>query len=494
MGRRRAGPVAAVTLALIAAGAVYYTWALGFVHHNAVTIAFAALAGAALVFLVLTVDPAWILTAGIATTMFAGHWDQFGLSTSASPHRVLIVTGLLAVILRAPGARDRPAFEFRPVHYVLAAVLAYALVSAIAAGTLDRSNARFLLLDEFGLLPFMMLLVAPVAFATERQRQILLGTLVAIGGYLAVTAIFEKLKLHSLVVPSYINDPNIGTHADRARGPFVEAGANGLALFACALAAGMALTLWKRPWQRLAAGIVVILAPVGLLLTVTRAVWLAAIIGALVAIVTTAGLRRFLIPIVAIGVAGVLIALAAIPGLSKQARDRQSDKGSVYERENTAAAGLRMIADRPLIGFGWDRGNDFIDPYFRLDRNIPLTGAQAGFHNVYLQYGVALGVLGLALWLLGGGMAVAGALIRRGPPSLRPWQIGLKAFVAAWAVVALSSPASYSFSTFLLWTWIGVATGLPARYTAAAPAWHRNGSGPSSNGHGPAERVQPALV
>jgi O-antigen ligase len=447
-----------------------------------------------LVYLVLTVDPAWILTAGIVTTMFAGHWDQLGLGTTTSPHRVLIVVGLVAVMVRAPGARNRPDIELRPVHFVLALALAYAFVSAIAAGTLDRSNARFLLLDEFGLLPFLSFLVAPVAFASDRQRRILLGSLVAVGGYLAVTAFFEKLKLHSLVVPSYINDPNLGTHFGRARGPFVEAGADGLALFGCGVAAAIALAQWRRPWPRLAAGAVAILAPIACLLTVTRSVWLAASIGALVAIVTTAGLRRLLIPIVAVGLAGILIALAAIPGLSKQVRDRQSDKGSVYERENTTAAGLRMIADRPLIGFGWDRGNDFIDPYFRLDRNIPLKGAQAGFHNVYLQYGVALGVLGLALWLLGGGMAVAGALIRRGPPSLRPWRIGLKAFVAAWAVVALSSPASYSFSTFLLWTWIGVATGLPARYMATAPAWHRNGSGPSGNGHGPAERVQPALV
>jgi putative inorganic carbon (hco3(-)) transporter len=494
MTRRRAVPATAIALGLIVAGGTYFTWALGFVGHDAVSIAFAAVAGIVLVFLVLRVDPAWILTAGIVTTMFAGHWDQLGLSTTTSPHRVLIVAGLLALILRAPPARDRPDIEFRPVHYVLAAALAYALVSALFAGTLDRSNARFLLLDEFGLLPFMMFLVAPVAFATERQRRILLGSLVAVGAYLAVTAIFEKLKLRGLVVPSYINDPNIGTHFDRARGPFVEAGANGLALFACALAAGISLTLWHRPWQRLAAGLVVVLAPVGLLLTETRSIWLATAIGALVAVITTAGLRRLLIPIVAVAVAGVMIAIAAIPGVGDQVRERQKDKGSVYERQNTTGAGLRMIADKPLIGFGWDRGNDFIDPYFRLDPNIPLKGATAGFHNVYLQYGVALGVLGLALWLLGGGMAVAGALIQRGPPSLRPWQVGLKAFVVAWAVLGLSSPTSYSFSTFLLWTWAGVATGLPAAYARRAPAWESDGGAPSGNGHGPPERVQPALV
>jgi putative inorganic carbon (hco3(-)) transporter len=491
MARRRAGPVTAIALALIVAGAIYFTSSLKFVHGDAVSIALAALAGTVLVYLVLNVDPAWILTAGIVTTMFAGHWEHFGLSTTVSPHRVLIITGLLAVMLRAPGARDRPRIEFRPVHFVLAAALAYAVISAIAAGTLERSNAHFLLLDEFGLLPFLVFLIAPVAFATERQRRILLGSLVAAGGYLALTALFEKLKLRELVFPKYINDPNVGTHFDRARGPFVEAGANGLALYACAIAAAIAVTLWREPWQRACAAAVVVLSTVGVLSTVTRSVWIAAIAGTFVAIATTPGLRRFLIPITAAGVTAVLLAFALIPGVEKQARDRESNKGSVQERQNTTAAGLRMIADRPLLGFGWDRQNDNIEPYFRLDPNIPLKGQQAGFHNVYLQYGVSLGVLGLGLWLLGAGMAMGGALSRRAPPTTRPWQIGLKAFAVAWGILALSSPTSYSFSTFLLWTWAGVATG-PSLRRVVTPAPHRNGGPPTGNGGPPSGNGRPS--
>jgi putative inorganic carbon (HCO3(-)) transporter len=481
MTRGRAGPVTAIALALVVAGAVYFTSTLGFLHGDAASAALAAVAGAVLIYLVLNVDPAWILTAGIVTTMFAGHWEHLGLSTTVSPHRVLIITGLLAVILRAPGARNRPKIEFRPVHLVLAAALAYAVISAIFAGTLERSNAHFLLLDDFGLLPFLVFLVAPVAFATERQRRILLGSLVATGGYLALTALFEKLKLRELVVPDYINDPNVGTHFDRARGPFVEAGANGLALFACAIAAAIAVTLWREPWQRACAAAVVVLSSVGVLITVTRSVWIAAVAGALVAVATTPGLRRFLIPLTAAGVASVLVAFALIPGVEKQAHDRESNKGSVQERQNTTAAGIRMIADRPLLGFGWDRQNDFIEPYFRLDPDIPLKGQAAGFHNVYLQYGVGLGLLGLGLWLLGAGMAVGGALSGRAPPTVRPWQVGLKAFVVAWAVLALSSPTSYSFSTFLLWTWAGVATGVSARRVAVTAAY-RNGGSPNGNG------------
>ena len=129
-----------------------------------------------------------------------------------------------------------------------------------------------------------MFAIAPVAFATDRQRNILLGTIVTVGAYLSITAILEKLKAYGLVWPSYIADPGVGTHFGRARGPFVEAAANGLALYACAAAAATAFVLWRRPWPRAAAGAVVVLVPVAVLLTETRGVWVAATAATLVAL------------------------------------------------------------------------------------------------------------------------------------------------------------------------------------------------------------------
>jgi O-antigen ligase len=142
-----------------------------------------------------------------------------------------------------------------------------------------------------------------------------------------------------------------------------------------------------------------------------------------------------------------------------------------------------MVADRPLLGFGWQRANDRIDPYFRLDPNIPLTGANAGFHNLYLEYGVSLGLVGLAIWLLGGVLAIHSALSGRAPPSVRPWQIGLKAVLVAWVVVGLSTPLSYLFSTVLLWTWAGVAS-VRAQPWGGAITWSRSQGNPRSTSFG----------
>jgi O-antigen ligase len=463
------GTARLVALALVVAGAARFAAELGTVEDRYAELALLGLALVVLLHLTLTVDPAWLLSAGIVSTMFAGNWHLLGLNASVGPHRVLLGAALLALLLRAPPARDRPPLQLDGVHFVLAAALAYALISAILVGSLDEDNAQFVLLDQFGLLPFLIFTVGPVAFATDRQRMILLGSVVAVGAYLSVTALLEKLELYDLVVPSYIGDPAVGQHFGRARGPFVEAAADGLALYACAVAAAMAFVLWQRPWPRALAAGVAVLAPVGVLLTVTRGVWLAAIIATLVTLAVHAPLRRLLIPVTAAGVAGVLLSFTLIPGLAGDAERRQRDKAPIYERQNTNAAGLRMVADRPFLGFGWDRAYNEIEPYFRQHPDIPLTGRGAGLHNTYLQYAVSLGIVGAGLWALGLALAFGRAVTGRASPRLVPWKLGLTAFFIAWFVVGLFSPAHYAFTAYLVWAWAGVAYRSPVRLRAVGP-------------------------
>ena len=62
----------------------------------------------------------------------------------------------------------------------------------------------------------------------EMLSQPFLIGLVAVGAYLGITAFLQEVNLDQLVFPAYITDPSVGIHADRARGPFVEAAANGL--------------------------------------------------------------------------------------------------------------------------------------------------------------------------------------------------------------------------------------------------------------------------
>ena len=469
------GSARLVAWVLVGAGATYFLAETGFVQARAGELALVGVALAVLFHLARTVDPAWILSAGIVSTMFAGQWHELGLSTAIGPHRVLLAAGVAALLLRLPPARDRPPLRLEGVHLALAAALAYALISAVVDEALRLEHARLVLLDQFGLLPFVMFVVGPIAFATHRQRMILLGFLVATGGYLTVTAVLEKLELYSLIVPSYIGDPSIGGHFGRARGPFIEGAANGLAIYACGVAAVIAVVVWRRTWTRVAAGAVALSAPVGVLLTVTRGVWLAAAAATLIALATTPALRRFLVPAVAAGAFAVLTAFTLIPGLAADARARQNDKDPVYERQNTNAAGLRMVRDRPFFGFGWEGGNLFLEPYFELHPDIPLTGHRAGIHNIYLLYAVDLGLVGFGLWLFAVGLALGRSIFGRGPPGTYPWQVGLKALVIAWAVVGIFSPAHYAFTTYLVWTWAGLAY-RPAEAPVGVPVWAPRGA------------------
>src|SRR3954471_18979656 len=127
MERGRAGAISVAALAVVAAGAILFSVRLGALPSEAQSTTLLILAGVLALCLAWTVDPAWILSAGIVGTMFAGHWQDMGVHSSFAPHRVLLGAAILAVLLRLPPARLRPRIELGTVHYVLAAAVAYAL-------------------------------------------------------------------------------------------------------------------------------------------------------------------------------------------------------------------------------------------------------------------------------------------------------------------------------------------------------------------------------
>lgn len=417
--------------------------------------ALVALAGVCVVAIALCARPAWPLSLGLAATCFSGHWDDMGVPVPLD--RVLIGTAIVSTLVRAR-ARSPYALRTRPIDWLLAVAAVYAIGSVVLAGTWDDSTARFALIDRYSLLGFVLFFVAPKAYREARDRQVLLGVLVVLGAYLGLTALFETTGPDALVVPSYIKDPAVGTHIDRARGPFVEAAANGLILFACAMASVLAAWTWRGRRRRQLAALIAGLCALGVVLTVTRAAWIASAVAALVTAMSIREGRRIALPAAAAIGLGVLVAFAAIPGLQGRASDRTDDKKPIWDRENSNAAATRMLAEKPLFGFGWGRFATDSGDYYRQSQDIPLTGVR-DLHNVYLSNAVELGLLGGALWLFAVGTALVGTIARRGPPELRPWRIGLIALVVSVGLSALSTPFGFALPTLLLWTWAGVARG-----------------------------------
>jgi O-antigen ligase len=479
---RRLGPLAVGALAGIGlALAVHYGSLRAEIPFQAyLVLSLALVLGllGSLAYIAWRVEPAWLLIAALLASAFNSNWGALGFPAGIAPDRLLLFAAIGSMLAGAPAARDLPRFRFRPIHALLVVALAWAVVSAAAAGTLGRGNSIFILLDRFTV-PFLVFALAPLAFRSPRHRAGLLTALVAFGGYLGLTAIFEGIGPHALVFPRYILDPSYGYHAARARGPFVEATANGVGLYVSAVAAAVALSRWEGRRRKGIAAAVLVACALGLLLTLTRSVWLATVVATILTLAIIPNLRRLLAPsAVGLGVL-VLLALAVVPGLSGTVQEREASNRPVWERENVNAAALNMVSQRPLLGFGLGTFNERNGDYFRLLDRVPQVAIlEIEVHNVFLSLAVDLGLIGAGLFVAALLCAVGSALLSRGPPEMAAWRAGLLAITIFWVVLANFAPTGQVFPSLIVWFWAGVVLSgasvervtRPARAPRPAPA------------------------
>jgi hypothetical protein len=276
--------------------------------------------------------PAVMMCAAIGLTVFSGNWSTLGLpGFPFLPDRLLLVGVLLAILLRAPGARRLTRPQVRPVHILLLVTVLYATVSAAAAGTLGTEAGAFSLLDLLGAVPYLMLFIAPVVFHGPRERQWLLITLIAIGAYLGVTAIFESLGPSSLVFPHYIVASDL-SFGGRAGGPFRASDTEGFATFACGVAALIAFVQWRGRPARAIALLCACVSMLGCFLTLERGAWIGAVAGLLVVGLAARELRRWLLPAAVLASLALLGLLAVSPSLASRTSSRVNDRLSVWDR------------------------------------------------------------------------------------------------------------------------------------------------------------------
>lgn len=419
------------------------------------------LAGLLIAYVVWVVPPSWSISAGLALTMFGSNWQQLGLPPSVAPDRIILTLALVAIAVRARGARERPPVRLRPLHGLMYVAGAYAIGSAIAVGTLTTKSGFFDLLDRMQIFHWIVFILAPTAFTTAKDRRVLLGTLVGMGIYLGFTGIFEIIGPHALVFPRYINNPKIGIHFGRARGPFVQAAVNGLALYACLLAWLIALRGWRRRGPRLAALLAIAVCSVSLLLTFQRTIWIGVVVAALLTLIVVPELRRYVIPVVVGAALMVAIAFIAIPTVREYALVRAADVGTVQSRDALDDAAIAMVEAKPLFGFGWGRFLVDAPFYFKTSDSYEVSeGANNPLHDVYASIVTELGLVGFTMWIaiLFGGIGGT-VLSRRAPPELRPWQIALGSLFILWLVAGISSPLAASFQSLIIWLWAAVIVG-----------------------------------
>jgi O-antigen ligase len=329
-------------------------------------------------------------------------------------------------------------------------------------------NETWSLLAAKFIVPFTLFHLAGLVFDEERRfRQFETFSLVILA-YLSFTAIAFLAGAQSLIFPRFILDETLGFHADRARGPLLQAVANGVSLNLLGL---LALHAWRRGSVRgVKMAVLLPSLPVAILATMTRTVWVT-FAGTLLALIIFSGsraLRRACLVLVL--VAGTTLALSlSSKELDGTLSDRAQELGPLEYREAVYAGGWEMFLERPLTGWGFNRIPD------ELPRHVIGYKERLLYpHNTYLELLVEDGVVGLALyvwlmwelWRLGRGAIPAeeqdGFLGRQ---FHRLWPILLGVYWVNAMVVVMS----YQFVNGLLFTLAGMLAAQQRRALASQP-------------------------
>jgi O-antigen ligase len=243
------------------------------------------------------------------------------------------------------------------------------------------------------IVPLALFHLAGLVFTDERRfRQFEIFSLVVLA-YLSFTAIAFLCGAYSLIFPKFILDASLGFHASRARGPLLQAVANGVSLNMLGL---LALHAYRRGSVK-GAKMAVLLGslPFAILATMTRSVWLS-FAGSLVALIFVSKNRHSrkrellrvclgLVLIVGVGLTVVLNSDEFASTLS----DRLEERGPVDFRAAVYAGGWQMFLERPLTGWGFHRMPAELPQYVSGYNEKVLYP-----HNTYLELLVEGGVLG----------------------------------------------------------------------------------------------------
>jgi len=326
-------------------------------------------------------------------------------------------------------------------------------VSSVIGRPFD--NETWSLLAAKYVVPFTLFHLAGRVFTEERQfRQFGIFSLLVLA-YLSFTSIAFLAGARELIFPRFILDESLGFHADRARGPLLQAVANGVSLNMLGL---LALHDYRRGSLRgLKAVLLLAAVPIAILATMTRAVWLtfAGTILALILVSGSRALRRAGVGMVLVAIAGLVICLDSNE-FDGTLRDRLEERGPVEYREAVYAGGWEMFLQRPLTGWGFNQMPA------ELPRHVSGYKEKLLYpHNTYLELLVEDGMVGLALylwlmwelWRLGRGLVPTedrSSFLDNG--FHRFWPILLGVYWVNAAVVVMS----YQFVNGLLFTLAGM--------------------------------------
>lgn len=303
--------------------------------------------------------------------------------------RVAFVLLVLGVMGRAAVTRQRLLVVERATWPMIGLTL-LAVASVVQQ---PFNNQSWSLLAAKFLVPFALFHLAGLVFREERRLRQFEGFALVVLAYLCFTSIAFLVGAKSLIFPRFILDESLGYHADRARGPLLQAVANGVSLNVLGV---LALHAFLRGRIRgLRAAVLLASLPVAILATMTRAVWVSFAVGVGVLILRSRDrkLRNICVAVAIVGAMGSLIALS-FNDQRRALTDRLQEAGPLDFRQAVYAGGWQMFLEKPLTGWGVNQMPA------ELARHVSGYKEKELFpHNTYLEILVEHGTFGLALYL-----------------------------------------------------------------------------------------------
>jgi O-antigen ligase len=251
----------------------------------------------------------------------------------------------------------------------------------------------------------------------------------------------------------------VGYHADRARGPFLQAVANGVTLTLLGL---VALDSHRRGRLRgPLAALFLIAVPVAVVATKTRAVWISFVVSVLLLLCFSQQpkIRRACL-ILTFGGSLCLLTAVSITQLteSNSFSERLVEQSPIEFRKAIYDAGLQMVLQKPITGWG------AIPMRAELGRRISDFHQESFFfHNTFLEITVQYGLIGLFLyaWLIvdlfrlgraRGSNVLAAKIPFADAPFRSLWPVMLVAYLFNACFVVMN----YQFVNGLLFTFAGL--------------------------------------
>ncbi len=368
------------------------------------------------------------------------------------------------------------------VEFLMVAFTVVCLVSAIKSHSLDRVG--FALLLSAYVLPFVAYYLTKTFIQTADHAGTLSVVITYLVLYLSYVGICEQVY-PALVFPSYITDPQyIISNVGRSVGPFLEPVGYGTGLvFGWLFSVYLFFTTnsFRNP-NKILALLAILIAPIAMFFTYTRAVWGGLILALGILFVLYPCGKRLFGGLLASGLIVFMLLHTVQLSKSEGSVEDVVERDTIYFRISLAEAGLKMFWEKPVVGVGYLQAGREFTPYFDPVGTSTVADEGTLIHNTFVNVLVELGVVGfvpfvcILVYILKDGV-----VLYRDSIADRKVATMFFAACAAFIFAAMGNNMYYVFAHVLFFSMAGMVKGRlrthganitgkePLAYSAASP-------------------------